>query len=135
MFNDRRRLRRWAASVLLAWVFGLAMGIANACALGESMAHTDPLQSVAATVPEAHDHEGGEHESANCLDFCEKASVAALQVKVIGDVCAALGSALPASRALSVLAPPEPATGRLGVDSPTLPSGPPLRIAFQRLAL
>jgi hypothetical protein len=48
---------------------------------------------------------------------------------------AALGFALPVSPTLSVAGPTEPTVDRLVVDSPTLPGGPPPRIAFQRLAL
>jgi hypothetical protein len=48
---------------------------------------------------------------------------------------AALGFALPVSHTLSVAGQADPAVGRLMVDSPTMPGGPPPRIAFQRLAL
>ncbi len=135
MFTDRRRLRRWAAQVLLVWVFGLAMGIANACSLGESTHRTDTLRGAGTVASQVHGHEDGEQSKANCLDFCEKSSIGALQLKVVGDSYAALGLALPVSGALSVIEAPEAVVGRLFVDSPHLPGGPPLRIAFPRRAL
>jgi len=69
------------------------------------------------------------------LDFCEKSSIGAPQLKVVVDGLGLLGFALPVSGILSVSDPAESIVGRLVVDSPHLPGGPPPRIAFQRLAL
>lgn len=138
MFSDRRRLRRWAAQVLLVWLFGLAMGVANACALGEPAHHRSEAGATAASdAVQKHQHgaEQGDLAQINCLDFCEKSSIGAPQLKVLGDGLAALGFALPVSRTLSAAGQAEPAVDRLVVDSPNLPGGPPPRIAFQRLAL
>ncbi|MBN9203575.1 MAG: hypothetical protein J0H28_03670 [Methylibium petroleiphilum] len=138
MFSDRRRLRRWAAQVLLVWLFGLAMGVANACALGEQAHHrSDAATPVAADAVQKHQHgdEQGDLAKVNCLDFCEKSSLGAPQLKVVGDGLAGLGFALPVSHTLSVAGQADPTVGRLMIDSPTLPGGPPPRIAFQRLAL
>ncbi|MCW5663760.1 MAG: hypothetical protein KIT35_07990 [Piscinibacter sp.] len=138
MFSDRRRLRRWAAQVLLVWLFGLAMGVANACALGEPAHHrSDVVTTPAADAVQQHQHgnEQGDLAKVNCLDFCEKSSVGVPQLKVAGDDLAALGFALPVLHTLSVSGQAEPAVSRLVVDSPHLPDGPPPRIAFQRLAL
>lgn len=136
MFSDRRRLRRWAAQVLLVWLFGLAMGVANACALGES-AHHRADAKVATSVPEHHHgDEQGNAAKVSCLDFCEKSSIGAPQLKVVvDDGSAVLGFALPVSDTFAVSGLTEPTVGRLLVDSPHLPGGPPPRIAFQRLAL
>jgi hypothetical protein len=138
MFSDRRRLRRWAAQVLLVWLFGLAVGVANACALGEAAHHRSVAATTTATdagLKYQHGHEQADPAKVNCLDFCEKSSIAAPQLKVVGDGLAALGFALPVFHTLSVAGQAEPAVGRLVVDSPHLPGGPPPRIAFQRLAL
>jgi len=135
MFSDRRRLRRWAAQVLLVWLFGLATGVANACALGEA---AYDVATTAANLDSQVHHHGDEHDDAakvNCLDFCEKSSVGAPQLKAVGDGFGLLGFALPVSGILSVSGPAEPVVGRLEVDSSHLPGGPPPRIAFQRLAL
>lgn len=137
MFSDRRLLRRCAAQLLFVWLFGLAMGVANACALGEPVHH----RSVAAvTAPDDaaqkhhHGDEQGDAAKVNCLDFCEKSSIGAPQVKA-GDGLAALGFALPASAVPWISGLAEPAVRRLVVNSSHLPGGPPPRIAFQRLAL
>jgi hypothetical protein len=138
MFSDRRRLRRWAAQVLLVWLFGLAMGVANACALGEQAHHRSEVVTMAAPEsPQKHQHgsEQGDLAKVNCLDFCEKSSIAIPQLKALGDGLSALGFALPVSRTLAVSSPAEPVVARLAVDSPKLPGGPPARTAFQRLAL
>ena len=138
MFSDRRRLRQWAAQVLLVWLFGLAMGVANACALGEPAHHRSEVATTpAADAVQKHEHgnEQGDLAKINCLDFCEKSSIGAPQLKVVGDGLAALGFALPVSHTLSAAGQAEPTVDRLVVDSPNLPGGPPPRIAFQRLAL
>jgi len=138
MFSDRRRLRQWAAQVLLVWLFGLAMGVANACALGEPVHHGSEVATTLATdAVQKHQHGNEQTDLAkvNCLDFCEKSSIGAPQLKVVGDGLAALGFALPVAHTLSAAGQAEPTVDRLVVDSPNLPGGPPPRIAFQRLAL
>ena len=72
MFSHRRQLRRWAARLLLVWLFGVATGVANACAMGFSPG----AEAVAAAAP-SHHHDGdeGDHAKGNCHDFCQKASV------------------------------------------------------------
>lgn len=50
--SSPRRLRRFAACVLLVWLFGLASGIVNACIVSTQLHQSD---SVAVSV--AHDHE------------------------------------------------------------------------------
>ena len=135
MFSDRRRLRRWAAQVLLVWLFGLAMGVANACALGELAHHHADLKVENGVSEHHHGDEQGEPAKVNCLDFCEKSTIGAPQLKLVGDGLATLGFALPVSHILSVAGQAQPALGRLEVDSPHLPDGPPPRIAFHRLAL
>ena len=130
MFSGRRRLRRWAAQVLVVWLFGLAMGAANACALSER-AHrrADAATAAAGQDGQKHRHGSAQGEAAeiDCLNFCEKSSIGAPPLKVVGDGLAALGFALPVS--------PQPTVGRPAVDSPNLRGGPPPRIVFQRLAL
>lgn len=134
MFSDRRRLRRWAAQALLVWLFGLAMGVANACAPGEQARYRSD-ESADTVQQHQHGTERVDFAKANCLDFCKKSSIGALQLKVGGDSSGALGFALPVSDALAVVGKAAATVGRLMVDSPTLPGGPPPRIVFQRLAL
>jgi hypothetical protein len=134
MFSNRRRLRRWAAQVLLVWLFGLAMGVANACALGESAHHRGDAKAAIGIAEHHYGDERGDSTKVNCLDFCEKSSVGAPLLK-IGDDGSVLGLAMPVSATLAVCDLPEPTVGRLVVDSTHLPGGPPPRIAFQRFAL
>lgn len=123
--------------MLLVWLFGLAMSVANACALGESVHHRSDAAMTAASHDSQkhhHDDEQGDTAKVNCLNFCEKSSVGAPQLKVVDDL-STLGFALLASGTLSVSGLAEPTIGQLVVDSPHLRGGPPPRIAFQRLTL
>jgi hypothetical protein len=140
MFRDRRRLRRWAAQVLLVWLFGIATGIVHACALRLADHHHEAGSGAPADhqIVGSHDHGGSldnEDEQANCLDFCEKSSVTAPTLKSKLDLGAD-------AQALAIL----PGPAAWGVDgslrAPARPDGviarrggPPLRIALQRLAL
>jgi hypothetical protein len=135
MFSDRRHLRRWAARVLLIWLFGLAMGVANACALGESAHHRPDANAATSLSNHHHGDEQIDAAEVNCLDFCEKSSSAIPQLKVVGGDLTALAFALPVSRPVPMSDLAGPVLGRLDVDSPSLPGGPLPRIAFQRLAL
>lgn len=135
MFSDRRRLRRWAAQVLLVWLFGLAMGVANACTLEESTHHHANAEAAVSLAEHHHGDEQDDSGKANCLNFCEKSSIAAPQLKVVDDGLAAFGLALTAFDTLAISGQCQPTVDRLMVNSPHLPGGPPPRIAFQRLAL
>ena len=135
MFRDRRRLRLWAAQVLLVWLFGFAMGVANACALGEPAHHQADANAATRLQVPHHGDEQGDADKVKCLEFCEKSSIGAPQLKVVDDGLALLGFALPASDRRSTACLAGATFGRLAVDSPHLPGGPPPRIAFQRLAL
>lgn len=73
VMRERIAVRRWALRVLVAWLFGIAAGVANACVLAQFVDDERPRASAA-----AHAEQGdGNHEQANCLDFCAKASLAA----------------------------------------------------------
>jgi hypothetical protein len=138
MFSDRRRLRRWAAQVLLVWVFGLAMGVANACALGELAHHEDGGDTaVAMGKHDHHRHAGhdGDQGKVNCLDFCEKSSVGAPKLKVADDGAAKVGLPALVSARVGVIELRAPVLIRVRADSPNLRGSPPLRIALRRLAL
>lgn len=127
MFSDRRRLRRWAAQVLLVWLFGLAMGVANACALGEQAHHRSELATAAASdAVQKHQHgnEQGDPAKVNCLEFCEKASIAAPQLKLVGDELAALGFALPVSHLFRWPARPSPQSIGWWLTRRPCPAGP-----------
>lgn len=136
MFHDRRRLRRWAAQLLLAWLFGLAMGVVNACVISEPTHDRSPSEQRAQHASSPHDDQAGRdaaHE--NCLDFCGKSSIGVPQLKVTDDSSTAATFAVIAS-GYPVIAM---AGERTRVAFPVAPTdrhgSPPLRIAYGRLAL
>lgn len=135
MFSDRQHLRRCAAQVLLTLLFSLAMGVVNACALADSANH---LGGPATTV-DSHEHDrghaDGEAAKADCLDFCEKSAISAPQLKAADAGLGALGFALPVSNTFLMSSVVDLSAGRLSVDLPRRPVGPPPRIAFLRLVL
>lgn len=134
MFSDRRRLRRWAAQMLFAWLFGLAIGVANACTLAQPSHST--AEVAAAAAHDAKDADGeGDHGKANCIDFCVKTSIGSPKLKLADDTSA--GQAFPvlapgyATAALAWL-PERDAPQRARSD---LRGSPPLRTVLQRLTL
>jgi hypothetical protein len=139
MSLNRQQLRIWAARVLLAWVFAMGAGVANACL---STAATEQ-----AGVPTAHAAEAsalhndgsaaphGETDTANCVDFCDKAGVSIPTLKpAVDDVHAHPAICQVGATALPVPVR-EPAQGSMprrdGVRAPPIP----ILIAFLRLAL
>lgn len=125
----RTALRRWALQVLVAWLFGIAAGVANACALAQLVDAESPRAAAA-----SHARQGdGDHDRANCADFCAKASFAAPKQGSGDDVPATVPACA---------APRPPVVQRLGAAAggigalPCPPARkPPLRITLQRLAL
>lgn len=156
MFRHRQQLRRWAARVLLLWLFGVAAGVANAC-LGPGPVEGDAGASVHAgdapyaqhavsALPDAPDHSShapihpdGAHDpaaspaSSNCQDFCDKASVSLPSLKSTLDNAQA--QALSPLMAATVL--PVPAFVPVQLREPRRDGVSPLPIplAFLRLTL
>jgi hypothetical protein len=132
MFSDRRHLRRWATRVLLVWLFGIATGIAHACALHLSGVRADQPIVVSHAHGSATDNGS---EQANCLDFCEKSSATAPtpSAKVDAGADSQAPAILPGPTAWVVDRPLRTPARRDGSAAPR--GGPPPRIAFQRLAL
>lgn len=137
LFSNRQLVGRWAARLLFVWLFGLAVGVAHACTLGEA-AHGNSAPAEVAGVAAAHllaDHDAAR---GTCTDFCEKSSLAATpKPKLTTDDDGGVGPLLPAlapERATSALS--RPLSSRwLPTAPPHLPGGIPLRIAYRRLAL
>jgi hypothetical protein len=149
MFLQRHNLRRWALRVLMVWVFGVGLGVANACLAsfegvrGAMSAVTNSSSAADDVMPEGCEHrsdaarEQGDsqtrHEKSNCESFCERASVpAAPQKSMIDDLH---GDLLPHSVVTSIAPAPAPAPSRLPVPPPDGPRSLPIPIAFLRLAL
>lgn len=154
MFRSRRQLRRWAARVLLVWLFGVAAGVANACLVPSGMqsggqrselvvAFEATHGKVAAMGSEHHvalqtHHEGaldheGLHGKSNCQDFCDKSTVSIPPLKsALDDVHA--HALQPAAVAIAL---PVPAFSPVQLSAPRRDGGlaPPILIAFLRLTL
>ena len=130
MFSHRRQLRRWAARLLLVWLFGVATGVANACAMGFSPG----AEAVAAAAP-SHHHDGdeGDHGKGNCHDFCQKASVTVPSAQSASDKVTL--AALPMFASIAP-APVPPQMVAFWPDMlPDRQGAPPISILFLRLAL
>lgn len=135
MFRNRCRLRRWAAHLLFAWLFGLAIGVANACALDDAV-HSEAGAGIARHAVAHHDNRHAPaHEIASCLDFCEQSTGSAPALKSAVDASIQVGApALAPGYVPSVMVPD------VQVDRPRAPRQErrgclPLRIAYQRLSL
>lgn len=156
MFRHRQQLRRWAARVLLMWLFGVGAGVTNACI---TTGHVAPVVAVAShlvAVADAHhnvvslDHvqadgaglssqidDGPKHlgnlSKANCQDFCDKAKVSIPPLKSALDDDQS--HAVIAMTAVTVLPMPAFAPEQLRVPRRDGVRAPPILIAFLRLAL
>jgi hypothetical protein len=156
MFRHRKQLRRWAARVLLLWLFGVGSGVANACLApnlvvpgGPPSGHatvvgvlTDDAR-VAGVAPchrSTEDHQvvgtvepQGAPGMSICQDFCDKATVSIPPLKfALDDVQghALLRAIAPVFVAGSPASPIQQWVPRRdGVRAPPIP------IAFLRLTL
>ena len=136
MRRDRRHIQRWASWVLFTWLFGLAMGLVNACALVDR-AHAPAAHGESQPV-DRHAGQGDEepgHDKSNCLDFCALSSIATPILKTSVDLPQAAD--LPALVPACLLQPASMEAGHRAAPSPLFERrrDPPLRIAYQRLAL
>lgn len=154
MFRHRSQLRRWAAHVLLVWLFGALSGVANAC-WASSLVQPDgqhpewAQQQVSAetSAPECGFHAGARppaQEAASfqtqdsfsgptCLTYCDGASVSIPAFKTAIDQ----PPELPAAAAAFGLAAPQPGRSRVHLLMPHREGGhaPSITIAFLRLTL
>jgi hypothetical protein len=139
MFRHRQQLRLWAARVLLAWVFAMGAGVANACLSTVTTEHAGLPAAHAAEASATHHGESGTPHGApdqvNCADFCDKAGVSIPTLKpAVDDVQAYAVMCLVGATALPVpvLEPAQASVPRRdGVRAPPIP----IPIAFLRLAL
>lgn len=95
MFRRPQQLRRWALRVVLVWLFGIGLGVANACLAAQQFAGGDEAFQAVANVQAAddaaapadcehhsvavldqswHDQQDSKPKS-NCESFCERAGV------------------------------------------------------------
>ena len=152
MFRHHRHLHRWACRMLVAWLFSVASGVANACLVADVATAVGGQRSetvVAAGVRTAPagkldhgthvaPHERGQGHGtpaakANCQDFCDKSGVSVPSVKTAADDAGGHALAFPA--VLTVLPVPQAPPVRRVVPGPEGAHAPPITIAFLRLAL
>jgi hypothetical protein len=147
MFHQRS-LRRFAATVLFVWLFGIASGIVNACivsgelgrgaALAESVEHDHSAMTAAeAETMEhgsvAHD-DGAKSGSPACERLCEAPPAAPQAEKLGGNLLSAFWLAVAPPPTMVVQAVPRSSTPPPRADH-AWSAAIPISIAFLRLAL
>lgn len=154
MFSNRRQLRRWAAQLLLLWLFGVSAGVANACwagslaKLGAQDLHTSRLEAMQrdqappecemhAASHQAQDGDGASHPlshtQSTCQTYCDMSTLSFSPLK----------SSLDDSPGPALAAPTYALALPVAGDSPVhllMPRrdgglAPPITIAFLRLTL
>lgn len=140
----RARLRRLAACVLLAWLFGLASGIVNACVLGSDSAHAVHAAAVhvhhdGMAMEDMDGHAGHDHPADHGKPPCERLCDAPVAARTADhELASALAgfwlapAPLPAI-VLRVVDPP--VRGAVPEAAPRPREGVPQAIAFLRLTL
>jgi hypothetical protein len=135
--SHRRASRATAFVVLLAWLFALASGVANACLLEVRGTHGHDAPSAVVSAGHAGAVAGHHHDShgakANCLKVCSDGgqSPTTPDIKVAqADIGLAPVVAVLWNPAVPLAAAPHRVT-----DDPPTAAGPPIRVRFSRLAL
>lgn len=139
----RARLRRFAACVLLLWLFGLASGVVNACVVASGLRHAAHAAAMEAAQPQAahganaaaaqHDHDGHD-EQPPCERLCDEPAAPTQADKQQASplsgfwLAAAPLPALPQWQAVTKRAP-------LPRTEPASRAAIPIPIAYLRLAL
>ena len=156
MFRHRTQLRRWAARVLLLWLFGVGSGAVNACLAPKLVVPGGLLSGHAAVVGvvsrdakvarAAPCHGSSEHHQvvgtadpqgspgrSTCQDFCDKAAVSIPPLKFALDDVQGHGllrAVVPVFLAGSPASPIQQ-----WVPRPAGARAPPIPIVFLRMAL
>lgn len=154
MFHRPQQLRRWALRVLLVWLFGIGLGVANACLAAQQFAGGDEAfqavadaqaaddaaapadcehHSVAVLDQSWHDQQDSSPKS-NCESFCERAGVTIPPQKSVLDNYQFHALPLPMVAALVVPASVD-VSAHVGVARRDGARPLPIPIAFLRLAL
>ena len=120
MLIGHRRLRRWAAQMMLVWLFGLETVWPTPGRVSEPQRRRGGGDRHAGAPSW---RQAGGAAKVNCLDFCEKSSIGAPQLKAVDDGIAALGFALTISDALTVSAGRSPSSAGWRSTRHTCPAG------------
>lgn len=143
MFRHRAQLRRWAAGVLVLWLFGVMSGVAHACLAQDASGTATASADVAAVMDSGHDTvhskaspaQRSHHDQpggANCQDFCQKSGLSIPPLKALDNLLNP--AVLPPAPPIAVL-PPVAVPDHLAVPLAEGGQPPPIPIAFLRLAL
>ena len=144
-FMNHRTRRSTAWLMLCVWMFALASGIANACALEVRGSHIHAMvagdhSGVASWAHAAEDsgadldHDGDSHDSKTpCLKACDDGSLSLLKHSAVPDLTDP-GAAFVVAFAWAPSAPVL-SVGSRAHHLRSLSFGPPLRIRYVRLAL
>lgn len=140
--------RRFAAAMLFVWIFALAIGIANACALGEAHGGPTPLVVTEHHHDEAldvHSHAGaslGETAPSPftsdpaCPKFCDEGrSTLNLPLKDLGNAADMLPVLLQQPTTLAWMSGDDPKVEDSLAQLPVRETGPPIPIRFLRLTI
>jgi hypothetical protein len=146
IFSNTRARRNTAFMVLLAWLFALTSGIANACLLQAPDAHAHIIATAGTPVPAdapamlpghagdlADINDESQSFNAPCLKVCDDGSRSVPK----HDVTVAQADPGPAPRVVILWTADAPIAAALGNRDDLLPSTPrlPLRVRYARLAL
>lgn len=118
--------------MLFAWLFGLAAGIVNACALGEGR---EVLDAVAGAAQHGHDAPASHDHEEPCQKFCDDESAALKRViKELG----ASSTIVAVQLQTAIVAWASGDVAEQSVPRPRLAArdtGPPIPIRYLRLTL
>lgn len=146
LFANTRPVRITASALLMAWLFALTAGWANACVLQERSTHGHPVTvgstTAVATIWAGHSgatpgHDGNSRADpalASCLKVCDNGSQSV--VKPSSDPDRADYALAPAAIvAWRVVVAPSSSRASHAGKAPSLRAPVPLRIRYARLAL
>lgn len=142
--------------MLLLWLFGVGIGVANACLMSNRVDRAEQASAAAMDMAAAHDHgvasDGALHRmsgrsladdgalkhpssqgKSDCQEFCDKASVSIPPLKSALDLAQG-HAALPAALAIALPVPVR-LPDQVWVPRRDGVRAPPIPIAFLRLAL
>ena len=139
---DRRQLRAWARALLLAWSFGFASGIANACLPSSPVHDAADADGVLVTTPAHPPHEtsdaarqgdGAAIDPARCIAYCDDESIRVPTAKPPSDPWSS--ACLPPPTSWTAPLPPVAAPSPRAAAAVLPARGVPLVIALLRLTL
>lgn len=146
VFGQRKRLRRLAAQVLLAWLFALTSSVVNACVIEPDLRHeaVSSLQSSHGAAPSpghlhteqapGHAHPDSHADKAPCAKFCDDESTSVPTIRQLVNPLGTVWLAPPPNAGLPVQSALE-SVGAFRVERGSQRARIPILFAFLRLTL